>query len=118
MVDLPLTAWRGLTASFRALDLLLTDMRKYGAEMLVLDDGGLRNLPQLVKGGVRQVASAVADCQPAVGIIDDGDALAAEFAGDRVRLEQKHHLVVLQGQAVGNRPLFAPGEDVGEVIAG
>src|SRR6202011_1628911 len=33
-------------------------------------------------------------------------------------LEQKHDLVVLQGQVTGDRPLFAPGEDVGEVVAG
>jgi hypothetical protein len=49
MADLPLTARRGLTASFRAFDLLLTDMREDGTEVLVLDDGGLRNLPQFVK---------------------------------------------------------------------
>jgi hypothetical protein len=27
-------------------------------------------------------------------------------------------VAVLQGQVTGDRPLFAPGEDVGEVIAG
>src|SRR5271155_4217079 len=118
VVDLPLAAWRGLAARLRAFDLPLADLREDGAEVLVLDDGGLRNLPQLVKGGVRQVEPAVADRQPAVGIIDHGDALAAELAGDRVRLEQEHDFVVLQGQAVGDRPLFAPGEDVGKVIAG
>src|SRR5689334_9989270 len=91
MADLSLTARRGLTASFRAFDLLLADMREDGAEVLVLDDGGLRNLPQFVEGGVRQVEPAVADRQPAVGIIDDGDALPAEVAGDRVRLEQECH---------------------------
>ena len=89
MADLPLTARRGLTASFRTFDLPLADVREDGAEVLVLDDRGLRNLPQLVKGGVRQVEPAVADRQPAVGIIDDGDALAAEFAGDLVRLQQE-----------------------------
>src|ERR1700731_2886645 len=112
VADLPLGAWGGLTASFSTLDLPLADMREDGAEVLVLDDGRLRNLAQLVEGGVRQVAATVADRQPAVRIIDDGDALAAEFARDLVRLEQEHDLVVLQGQAVGNRPLLAPGEDV------
>ena len=52
VADLPPAAGRGPAASFRAFDLLLTDMRENGAEVLVLDDGGLRNLPQLVKGGV------------------------------------------------------------------
>src|SRR6266436_4797585 len=115
VIELPLAAWRGLAASLRAFDLLLANVREDGAEVLVLDDAGLRNLPQLVKGGVRQVAPAVADRQPAVGIIDNGDALAAECAGDLVRLQQEQNLVVLQGQAVGNRPLLAPREDVGEV---
>jgi hypothetical protein len=118
MANLPLTAWRGLTAGFRAFDLLLTDMREDGAEVFILDDRRLRNLPRLVKGGVRQVEPTVADRQPAVGIIDDGDALAAEPARDRVRLKQEHDLVVLQGQVVGDRPLFAPNEDVGKVVAG
>jgi hypothetical protein len=54
----------------------------------------------------------------AVGIIDNGDALATELAGDRVRLEQEDDFVVLQGQAVGNRPLLAPCQNVGEIIAG
>jgi len=44
--------------------------------------------------------------------------LRRSSSGDRVRLEQEHDLVVLQGQVVGNRPLFAPGEGVGEIIAG
>ena len=118
VADLPLAAWGGLTASFSTLDLLLADMREDGAEVLVLDDGRLRNLAQRVEGGVRQVEATVADRQPAVGIIDNGDALAAEFAGDLVWLEQEHDFVVLQGQVTGDGPLFAPGEDVGEVIAG
>jgi len=108
VADLPPAAWRGLAASLGTFDLALADLREDGAEVLVLDDGGLRNLPRFVEGGVRQVEPAVADRQPAVGIIDDGDALAAEVAGDRVWLQQEYDLVVLQGQAVGNRPLFAP----------
>jgi hypothetical protein len=94
-----------------------SDMRQDGAEVFVLDNACLRNLPQLVEGGVRQVEPAVADRQPAVGIIDNGDALAAELAGDLVRLDQKHDFVVLQGQVIGNRSLLAPGEDIGEIVA-
>jgi len=30
-------------------------------------------------------------------------------------LEQEDDLSVLQGQGVGDRPLLAPGEDVGEI---
>ena len=52
VADLPLAAWRGLAASLCAIELALSDMREDGAEVLVLDDGGLGNLPQLVEGGV------------------------------------------------------------------
>src|SRR5712672_1544041 len=79
VVDLPPAAGGGPAASLCAFDLPLADIGEDGAEVLVLDDAGLRNLPQLVKGGVGQVAPAVTDRQPAVGIIDDGDALAAKL---------------------------------------
>src|SRR5271155_3032553 len=118
VVDLPLAAWRGPAARLRAFDLPLADLREDCAKALVLDDRPLRDLTQLVKGGVGQVEPAVADRQPAVGIIDHGHALAAELAGDLVRFEQEQDLVILQGQAVGNRSLLAPGEDVSEVVAG
>src|SRR4051812_8749198 len=118
VVELPLTARRFLASLLPGLTLLLSDEGKSRAKVLVLDDRPLRDLRQLVKGGVGQVEPAVADRQPAVGIIDHGDALAAEFAGDLVRFEQEQNLVILQGQAVGNRPLLAPGEDVSEVVAG
>jgi len=46
------------------------------------------------------------------------DALAAEFVGELVWLDQEHEFVVLQGQVIGDRALFAPGEDVGELVVG
>jgi hypothetical protein len=72
----------------------------------------------LTDSGVGQVEPTVADRRPAVGIIEDGDALAAEFAGELVWLDQEHEFVVLQGQVIGDRALFAPGEDVGELVVG
>ena len=63
--------------------------------MLILDNGCLGNLPQLVKTGAGQVKPAVADRQPAVRIINNGDALAAQLTGDLVRLQQKHDFVIL-----------------------
>ena len=83
VADLPLAAWCGLAASLCAFDLLVADMREDGAKVLVLNDGGLRNLPQLVEGGVGQIEPTVADRQPAVGIIDQGDTLARRrFSAD------------------------------------
>src|SRR5271163_3237333 len=93
MADLSLAARGGLTASLGAFDLSLADVREHGAEMLVLDNGCLGNLPKLVETGVRQVKPAVADRQPAVRIIDDGHPLAAQLTRDLVRLQQKHDLM-------------------------
>src|SRR5580693_6117555 len=64
VADLPLAARCGPAASFCTFDLPLADVREDGAEMLVLDDRRLRNLTQLVKGGVRQVEPTIADRQP------------------------------------------------------
>ena len=89
MGDLPLATRRGLATRFRAFGLSLADMGEDGAQVLVLDDGCLRDLAQLVEGGVGQVEPLVADRQPAVRIIDDGDALAAKTACDVIRLQQK-----------------------------
>src|SRR6266850_3899384 len=71
VADLPLAAWGGLAASLCAFDLLVADMREDGAKVFVLNDGGLRNLPQLVERGVGQIEPTVADRQPAIGIIDN-----------------------------------------------
>ena len=55
VANLSLAARGGLTARLWAFDLLRADVREHGAEMLVLDNACLGNLPQLVEGGVRQV---------------------------------------------------------------
>jgi hypothetical protein len=48
VIDLPLTARRFLASLLRGLTLLLADEGKSGAKVLVLDNGRLRNLTQLV----------------------------------------------------------------------
>lgn len=77
VANLSLAARGGVTARLCAFDLPLADVREDSAEMLVLDDGCLGNLPQLVEGGVGQIKPAVADRQAPVGIIDDGACVAA-----------------------------------------
>ena len=62
VANLSLAARGGVTARLCAFDLPLADVREDSAEMLVLNDGCLGNLPQLVKGGVGQIKPAVADC--------------------------------------------------------
>jgi hypothetical protein len=63
-------AWA--TATLRsAAQLLFADEGERGAELFVLNDRGLRDLTNFVEGPIRQVDTAIADCQPTVGIIDD-----------------------------------------------
>jgi hypothetical protein len=80
MGDLPLAARRLRAPSVGAFDLPLADVRENGAEMLVLDDTRLRNLAQLVKRCGRADRAPITDGKPAVRIIDDGNALAAQLA--------------------------------------
>jgi hypothetical protein len=85
VADLPLAAWRGLAARFCALELPIANMRGDGAEVLVLDDCGLRNLTQLVKGRVGQVAPAVGDRQSAVGIILGKESFSVVLTSKKIQ---------------------------------
>src|SRR6478672_8891313 len=101
-----------LAAGFGPRNLLLADNGENGAEPLVLDNLGLRDLPQLVEGAVRQLDTFVADRQPAIRIIKHGDPLADRRLGLVGRRENENHLVVLQGQRPRERALFLPGKGV------
>src|SRR4051812_15321872 len=87
-----------LAAGFGPGNLLLADNGENGAEPLVLDNFGLRDLPQFVEGAVSQLDTLVADRQPAIGIIEHGHPLANRRLGLVGRRENENHLVVLQGQ--------------------
>ena len=75
------------TATLRlATQLLLADKGKRGAELFVLDNRGLLDLANFVEGAIRQFDPAVADCQPAVGIINNRDPFADRRLGQLARL--------------------------------
>src|SRR3954462_1207477 len=82
-----------LAAGFGPRNLLLANNGENGAEPLVLDNLGLRDLPQLVKGAGSQLDTVVADRQPAIGIIKHGDPLAACRLGLVGWRENENHLV-------------------------
>src|SRR3954462_9266296 len=92
------SAWCLLAAGFGPRNLLLADNGENGAKPLVLDNLGLRDLPQLVEGTVSQLDTFVADRQPAIGIIEHADPLADRRLGLVTRRENENPLVVLQGQ--------------------
>src|ERR1019366_6721429 len=75
-------------ATFRpSTQLLLADNGESGAEALVLNNGALRDLAQLVEGAVGQLHTFVADRQPAIGMIDHRDPLADRRLGLVARLQ-------------------------------
>ena len=93
------TARGAIAAMFRlATKLLFADKGERGAELFVLDDRGLRDLANLVKGTIRQFDAAVTDREPTIRIIDDGDPLADRRLCLLSWLQNEHDLVVLQGQ--------------------
>src|SRR6478736_1361810 len=106
------SARRLLAAGFGPRNLLLADNGENRAEPLVLDNLGLRDLPQLVKGAVSQLDTFVADRQPAIGIIEHGHPLANRRLGLIGRRKNENHLVVLQGQRPRQRALFLPGKGI------
>src|SRR3954454_10746053 len=105
-----------LAAGFGPRNLLLADNGEHGAEPLVLDNLGLRDLPQFVEGAVRQLDTFVADRQPAIGIIEHAHPLADRRLGLVTRGENENYLVVLQGQRPRERALFLPGKGILETI--
>src|SRR4051812_32733634 len=70
-----------LAAGFGPRNLLLADNGENGAEPLVLDNLGLRDLPQLVESAVSQLDTFVADRQPAIGIIKHAHPLTDRRLG-------------------------------------
>ena len=96
-VALIAAAWSTATLRF-ATQLLLADEGERGAKLFVLDNRRLRNLAKFVEGPIRQFDAAVTDCQPTIGIIDDGHPLADRRLGLLAWLQNEHDLVVLQGQ--------------------
>ncbi len=105
-----------LAAGFGPRDLLLADKGENGAEPLVLDNLGLRDLPQLVEGAVSQLDTIVADRQPAIGIIEYAHPLADRRLGLVGRRENENYLVVLQGQRPRERALLLPGKGILQII--
>jgi hypothetical protein len=108
----------GTAAPLGLLELLaLADHRQQWSEALVVDDGGLLDVTDLVEGPIGEVGALVADGQATIGIVDDGHAFADRGLGFLGRIENEHHLVVLKGERLRQRPLDTPGEGVLQTVA-
>src|SRR6266436_3554514 len=104
-------------SGFAAL-LLITDHRQQRSQPLVVGDRTLVDLSDLVEGTIGQLDTPIADRQPAVGVIDDGYALADRRLGLLARLHDEEHLVVLQGQRLRKGALLLPGKRVLQIVPG
>ncbi len=118
MVGLAAALWHPLAALRVRHHLLGLDMGEDGPQALVLHDVGLRHLADLVEDPVGQVDAAVADFEPPVRVVRHRDPLPLEALGDRRRLQQEQHLVVLEREAVGHGAFLAPREHVVEAVGG
>ena len=78
--------------------LCIADHRQYWPQPLVVGDGALIDLAELVEGAVSEFDAVVADRKPAIRIIGDGDPFADRCFGLLGRLQDENHLVVLQCQ--------------------
>jgi hypothetical protein len=58
----------------------------------------------------------VADLNPAIREVVDGDLLAGQGTRDVVRLEDEHHTVVLDRQRIGDGPFDAPGKAAVKIV--
>jgi hypothetical protein len=72
-----------------ATQLFVTDHRQYWPQPLVVGDGTLIGMADLIEGAVSEFDALVADRQPAIGIIENGDALADRRLGLLARLQDK-----------------------------
>ena len=79
-VTLITAAWSAATLG-PATQLFITDHGQNWPQPLVIGDGALIDLANLIKGSVGELDAAVADCQPTVGIIDDDHPLADRRLG-------------------------------------
>ncbi len=83
--------------------LLLRDIGQHFSQPLVLDNSSLIDLLQSVERPVRQVTAFVLDRKPSVGVVEHGDALAGEGAGDLANLGEPY------GECCESQPSVAVG---------
>ncbi len=93
------------------------DQLQQRAQPLVLHHGSLVDLPNLIEGPIGEVFALVADGDPAIGIVHHRYPLADRRLRGLRWLQDEQHLVILQGQRLGEGALFLPGELVIELVS-
>src|SRR3954468_16884244 len=111
-VSLTASPWGSLAAGHVQLFRPLGDVGQHRPQPFVLDNGGLIDLLQPIKGPIGQVNAVVADRQTPIGVVENGNPPARQRPADRVRLKKEQDLVVLEGQVERHRALLLPGEHI------
>jgi hypothetical protein len=86
--------------------------------VLVVGDGALVDLANLIEGAVGEFDPIVADHKPAIGVVENRDVLADCCLGRLARLQNEDYLVVLQCQRLREAPFFFPGKRVIKIVSG
>ena len=101
-----------------AAQLFVADHRQHRSQVLVVGDGALVDLANLVKGAVGEVDPVVADHKPSIRVVENGDVFADCCLGQLARLQNEDYLVVLQCQRLREAALFFPGKRVLKILSG
>ena len=96
--------------------LLRFDLLQYGRQPLVVDDRAGLHCLDLVEHLETERCSIELNREPPVRVIHDLHLLARQATGQRRRVQQQHHPVVVQGQVARHRALLPPGQDLVQII--
>jgi len=96
--------------------LLCFDLLQHRRQPLVVDDRAWLRGPDLVEYLKIERRSVELDREPPVGVIHNLHLLAHQTAGQRRRVQEQHHAVVVQGQVARHCALLPPGQDLVQII--
>jgi hypothetical protein len=100
----------------RISGLLRLYLLQYGRQPLIVDDRAGLHCLDLVEHLETEHCSIELNREAPVRVVHDLHLLAHQATGQRGRVEQQHHPVVVQGQIARDRALLPPGQDLIEVI--
>jgi hypothetical protein len=96
--------------------LLCLYLLQYGRQPLVVDNRAGLHCLDLVEHLETKRCSVELNREAPVRVVHDLHLLAHQATGQRGRVEQQHHPVVVQGQVARDRALLPPGQDLIQVI--
>ena len=96
--------------------LLRLQLLQYGRQPLVVDDCAGLHCLDLVEHLETERRSVELYREPSVRVVHHLHLLARQATGQRRRVQEQHHPVVVQGQVARDRALLPPGQDLVQII--